>query len=447
MAVYLKQSTFTTKDAQRPQVAPLTGGALAKRSRAMAVMRAQDKTTSLGRRVIGAVSMAGSLTWSVPDTDPDNATQTHPLTGEVRTVHRMRCDVTPGCFLRLNLVYVPSGQTQVEVAAGTDYDAGGAGGSVRVDVEWFNRDGGSITTTHALATLASPLEYGASTDQPWVDVRSSTVLFVTPDDVVQADDLATWTEHVHAEITVSHVGGVRMVDCSVEEHTRTVVREVDDDADLWTSHMFAAVHPDGDAPLVRYPMERLVDSTPDGDPRGGSWHTMDVAAAQRLRLGPQLIGWSAWNENTADVTDDDIPEVTTSSATFVRVVDAVAGDYDADGPGWTLGGYARGYAENHPYWSAPNGSIPVLVAVYGACESNSAAGRVRVQASDSSWVEVVIDSRSFGWWLGYGHLRCGVAPGDPSTVQAFYRMDSGSNGLQIRALGVYRMGRYAPAEI
>jgi len=447
MAVYLKQSTFTTKDAQRPAVAPLTGGALAKRSRVAAVMRAQDKVTSLGRRVIGSVSLAGQASWSVPGSNPDAASQTHPLADEARVVHRLRCDVTPGCFLRLNLVYVPSGQTQIEVSAGTDYDAAGAGGNVRVDVTWYNRDGGSIATTHALATLASPRQYAAATEQPWVDVRSATALFVTPDEVVEADDLATWTEHVHAEITVSHVGGVRMVDCSVEEHTRTVVREVDDAADLWTSHMFADVEPDGDAPALPYPMERLVDSTPDGDPRGGSWHTMDVAAAQRLRLGPQLIGWSAWNESTADVTDDEIPEVTTSSATFVRLVDAVAGDYDADGPGWTLGGYARGLAENHPYWSTPNGSIPVLVAVYGACEASSAAGRVRVQASDSSWVDVEITSRTFGWWLGYGHLRCGVAPGDPSTVQAFYRMVSGSNGLRVRSLGVYRVGRFAPAEI
>ncbi|MEM6993084.1 MAG: hypothetical protein AAF721_21405 [Myxococcota bacterium] len=241
---------------------------------------------------------------------------------------------------------------------------------------------------------------------------------------------------------MSHIGGCRVIDAIVEEWPYSVAREVDDAADLWTSHMFADVSPVSEGPVVSHPFQRKSETTPDGDPRLGAWHLMDVANAQRLRLGPQLFNWTAWNESSAAVDAVEIPVVSTSSTSFVRVTDGVTTGYDADGPGWSISNYSRAYSENHPHWSTNSGSIPVLVAVYAATEVIGAVGELRLQVSPDSWIEVPVNDRFFGWWFGYGHLRCGVGPGDDTNAQALYRMLSGSGGLRIKALCAYQMGNY-----
>lgn len=104
------------------------------------------------------------------------------------------------------------------------------------------------------------------------------------------------------------------------------------------------------------------------------------------------------------------------------------------------------FSRAHPgHFSRALKTVPVLVAVYGATSQIGATGELRLQASDSSWITVDIDDRFFGWFFAYGHLRCGIGPGDDSVVQALYRMVSGVGSLRIKTISAYRMGNYVPA--
>lgn len=440
---YKRQTTVAVDAAQKPQISPLTGGKLAKRSRVSAVMRAQDKVGALSRRIIGAQSLAGATSWSVPSTDPDGAPQTYPLTDEVRAVHRLRCDVTPGCFLRLWVMYIPSGATQIEVNPLFDYDPGPAGGRLQVDVTWTDQAGSTEDTVHEIPLVPSSQTYSGEPADPWASVRVAGIWVMSPTDVDDTATLARWTEHVHAEITISHVGGCRVVDAVVHEYPYALAREVDDDADLWTAHLFASEYPDGDAPKLTWPLQRASETTPDGDPRLGSWHLLDVANAQRQRLGPMLFSWTAWNETDADVTVTEIPVVQTTSTSLVRLFDGGAG-YDPTQAGFSLCNYARAYAENHPYWSTNVASIPVLVCAYAATEDEGAAGTLRLQSSESSWIDVPITDREFGWWFGFGHLRCPVGVGDDVVCQPLIRMVSGMGAVRIKTICAYTLNGYSP---
>jgi len=389
MAVYKRQTISGVQAVQKPLVPPLLGGRIAKRSRAVAVMQAQDKTVGVSRRILAAQSLSGE--------------------------------------------------------SSNDYDPGGAVAEMRVDVVWHSRVG-SVSTVSTTTLVASQAANAGAPALPWSAVKLATISLIAPPNIMDVDDLAEWTEHIHAVITLSHVGGARVIDAVIEEVPHAVAREVDDLGDLWTSHLLAQGDPDGPQPQLSYPMQRLSETASDGDPRGGSWHLMDVANAQRLRLGPSLIDWTAFGQSEGGFGDDAYAE--TSSTSLARVHDLVVGEYDEDEPGWSISNYARGYAECHPHWSANNGSIPVLVAVYGQLDSTATNGAVRIQASDNSWVEVSVTSSTPQWWTGYGHLRCGVAPGDPSTVQALMRVVSGGGGnIRVQSICVYQMGNYAPAEL
>jgi len=199
------------------------------------------------------------------------------------------------------------------------------------------------------------------------------------------------------------------------------------------SNLWADGHPDGPAAPLEWPLESVYA------------RMSDVANAQRLRFGPTLIDWTAWNEGSADVTSTEIPEVTISSTNLTRVFDQVETGWDPDGPGWSLCNYARGYAENHPYWSENNGVIPVRINVYGATENIGAVAEVRIQSAPYSWGLVRIDSREPQWWSGIAHLSCGTGPGDDRVCQALAQMISGVGGVRIRAINVVRQGRYYPA--
>lgn len=431
------------QSAQKPHVGPLVGGKLAKASRATAVMRAQDKPTALGRRIIGHQSLRGEHAWSVPDGNPTSGVLTHPPAGVLREVGRWRADVTPGHVLRLSALVIASGQTQGDI--GASYIATGAQGALRVDATWTAQSAATTTRSRSVALPSSTQQFGAAPTHPWTAIKLVKIWVVEPASFSTHLEVATWTGHVGVDVTLSHIGGCRVVSAVLHEVPKELAREHDDDADLWTSHIFATPTVESQGPIIGWPFERLKD---DGtDPRGGTMHLMDVAAAQGLRLGPQLISWTPWVESQATgVFDTEVLPVETASSSFVRLWDGAAVGYDEDEPGWSIssGAYARGYAENHTYWSRNEGSIPVVVAVYAGAEDLTDEGTVRVQAAPWSWVDVRILDRDPAWWLGYGHLRTGMGPGDTSLVQAFFRRDAGIGDIRVFGMSVYHAGQYAP---
>lgn len=441
MPTYAVQSIANVGAPQKPQLGPLTGLKLAKRSRVLPVFRGQDKICALGRRVIAFQSLGGESTWLVPDSNPDSASNTHPDPVTARVALRARTDVTPGCFFRLSIACVPCGQTQIFVAAG-NYDAGGIGGRVRVDVTWHDQASGTETRTQFVDLPPSPLPFGQAPADPWAAVRIVQIPLVAPASVVPVVDKALWTRHVGAEIAVSHIGGVRVIDAVLEEIPHSVAREHADDAGLWTSHLFGLVEPDGTpAQGMSHPWQTWSAT----DPRGGRL-VLDVPEAQSLRIGPQLISWTNWNEDDATLAGPGIPALVTTSASFQRVPDLATTTWGADRPGWSLsaGAYARRLDECHEFWStpSPDGSIPVMVHVYGGCGS-ATAGTLRLQSSAYSWIDVALTTTE-GWHRAYGHLRCGMGPGDDTVCTAFIRRDSGIANVNVYAISVHHAGQYTP---
>ena len=435
---------------QKPPLGAYAGHQLAKRSRVLALYRSQDKPAALSRRVLGAMSLAGVTgthptsaadVWSVPITDPDTSSQDYPIAGEARAVLRTRADLSPGCFLRLSVLYQPSGLSQSVISVGADYDSGGIGADVQVDVAWTASDGTTATTSHTVPMAASQVigSYGAPPANPWTSTLVGGVSLMTPPGIDATDELNRWTLGSHAVVTVSIVGGGRIMDACLSEVPYGIAREFSDDGDTWISHMLATENPDGVAPNVPYPWQRYSEAA-GGDPRFGSWHVMNVAEAQRRHLGPCLLSWTAYNEGSADVTSTSIPSVSTSSSTFVRLWDQVATDYDPNEPGFSTANFAQGYAENHPYLGGRNGSIPVMVAVH-AVETDppppqSPTGTVRVQSAPHSWIDVPI-STTEGWHYAAGHLEVGAGPGSDKVVQAFFRSNGGTGACEVAALAVY----------
>lgn len=432
---YFVQQIANVNAPQKPPLEPLRGMQLAKRSRLVGVPRGQDKNVAMGYRILLRQSLNGASAFLVPDTAAAAVgAQTHPDPELERPVGFARADLTPGHALSLAVMYTPAGETQLAQPGGGafDWNTGGKGGRVRVRITWTAQDATTITTEHTLALEPSG-EADAAAGSIWANIRRGRIPLMTPGAVNTPENAARWSAHTNVLIELYHIGGARIIDAIVHETPYWVGREEADAANLWTSHLYGAGHPDG----------------PPATGTDYAWSSVasrlvDVAQAQGLRLGPQLISWTAWNDTDAAL-DDTLSSVTFSSGTFARLTDAASTTYSASEPGWSIdaAAYASDAAECDPYYDGR--SVPVLVAVYAATDAGT-TGLVRVQASASSWVDVTIaDDTTPGWHLAYGHLTTSEGPGDPSVVQAFARRASGAGSFGVSAMSVYRMGQYSPA--
>lgn len=442
MAKYFTQHIKNTEAPIKPLLGPYAGLKLAKQSRVVAAMRAQDAVPAIGRRVVAAQTL-GTQNWLTPSGEQaDSVTQTHPYMNHVRPVMHGRCDLTPGCFLELVCHYAPPGGVSFLLTDPVEYRHAGFFGYLQINVTFEARSGSDETKTFILN-----LGPGGPDPDIWSTSKVAILPYIEPDDLFTGSEASRWTQHSGVRYTISHVGGCRILDCVLYEVPRRVTREADDDGSYWTSHMFGSPDIDGaNHPAMNHPWQRWSETTPDGDPRGGTWHMSDVAEAQALRLGPDLISWTPYYDENAGITDTTMTPFSTTSTSFVSMPAGRSATYDADEPGWSLstGAYARRYDECHPYWSAENGTIPVYVHVYGYGAS-SETGVVRVQASDYSWIDVAIATGSVNAWnTAYGHLRCGIGPGDPSVVQAFCLSDGGGT-VNIAGLKVQYGGQWTSA--
>jgi hypothetical protein len=219
------------------------------------------------------------------------------------------------------------------------------------------------------------------------------------------------------------------------------------DDTVWVSHVLGQT-PGGQAPLIDYPYERLSETSPDGNPRGGTWHAADVANYQAQRLGPCLISWSSWDEDSAAVTVTEADPIDVTSATYVGLANSSITTYSNDQEGWSMaaGAYARTSRLNDPDGMPNNGVIPVRLRVYcqGANGSGNAAGTIRLQSSPYEYFDAVVSSgAAAGWVTAWGHARVGRGPGDHAIAQIFARRTTGANGFRIWAVEVHHQDRYA----
>lgn len=409
-------------------------------------MRGQDRVVTQSRRIVLQAGASGARDWSTPDSDPEGASQTHPLQDAERIVARGRFVLTPGCALQLSAVVLPSGQTQIAIPALGTYDAGGAQGEIRLSLTWD--DGGTpIVRDYSVALPVSDLEFGAVGSSRWDRVRPVISPVLVPESLAPTSTLSRWSQPTLIEAVLSYVGGARVVHCVLAEVPYAIAKEADDASDTWTSHVFGA-SPGGQGPLVDYPYQRLSETTPDGNPRGGTWHLSNVAGAQAMRLGPVILHWTSWDEDGEAVdAAEGAPRIATSSS-LVSLANASLTSYDPDLEGWSAasGAYARRRKYNDPAGMPNNGVIPVVLSAYcrGSDGTTNAAGVIRLQSSPYEWVDLDVPSGGAAAWRTVrGFARVGLGPGDPARLQVFFRRTGGAGGISVWAVQVHHADRVA----
>lgn len=426
----------------RPPVAPLMALDVMRGARVGAIANAQDKCPGTSRRHLGGIGLLGQYDttsgFSIPLTNPDSGSNTYPSPTTVRPIGAVRADLTPGSFPKLDMVYLPSGQTQVSDGAG-GYDAGGAGATIRCAVKWIDAAGTELDETYDLPLAPSARQYAGldvAAGKSWDHARVVSSGIMVPAGIyTSVVTLRQWTRPpVAVEIVVSVIGGARVVDCSVSEVPVAYALEADDDPSTeWVGHVYS----DGSPPALAYPYQRRSETSPDGDPRLGTWHLMDVHRAQVGRLGPVLFSWQAYQENVINPTTAVHPAWTTASTTNVGIPDITRTSWLASSFGWSLscGGYARGWDSDSPLvLDDIEAALPMLVAVLA--DTTGTGSVVRVQSSVSSYVELpIVNNGALTWHFARWHSGCQINPERHSVAQAFGRTATGT--LSVAAIACY----------
>lgn len=431
MAVYWKQIVDGLGQHVEPTVEPLNPLQLMTRGPVEAVMRAQDYVAAISRRIVCAGGVGSSESWRTPDADPEDTGGTHPTPTTRRRIAAGSCDLTPGCFLKLLAVAVPSGQTQI-----TGTTPGGAQGRIEVDVTWTDSTG-TVSTTHGVQLQASAATYGAAPSVWWEGLYAYSLAEIVPTVLVNTGTLRRWCQHVHVDVEVFAVAGARVIDAVVFEDPTAVAFEADDDGEQWTSHLLGGGSPDGPGLPLTYPFQRFSETTPDGDPRGGTLHLLDVHHGQHSRLGPILFSWSGHEESTGT------EYATVSSTSYSPIDGGGATTYDRTEPGVHVGtgGYARRVSANSRHvLRNRRTAIPVIVRVLAS--SSSGVSEVRVQTEDWSFIDVTVATGGMAWHVAAGWLEVGTTPDQERITALLARNSIGSNVL-IAAVCVHKAG-YVP---
>lgn len=396
---------------------PLRAGQYAKRSRVLSAFRDADDLLGNGRRVLARVGLHGEQQHQVASTTTTSASQTYPTKTASRVALRWKGLLTPGHWPVVSAIVVPSGATQKFVAPNWVLDA--VVGWIDVTVAFTGPASETVTHTFTLpASGETNGGEGAAAGWAWAVLRRVGPAVLAPAGALQnAATARTWSEGVTAEITVAYRGGVRCVDLVVQEAPFFYARSLGVDASsTYTAPL--AVGGDGLTPAA-YPSIYPLEETGATDPTFGAALLADVVDRQHARLGPVLASWSGWREAGA-VTLTEAQGVTTTSLSFVNLIDTTLTAWASASPGWSLasGGQAQQYASSEPrrITRDADACVPVRCWVYGS-RTGSGTSTVRFQSEGFSIAEVSITSSSSAWWSATGHLRCGLGPEDTSVLQ------------------------------
>ncbi len=397
---------------------PLRGGRYAGRSRVLSAYRDADDILGNGRRVLGRVGLHGEAAHQIVSTTTTTSpSQTYPTKTASRVAMRCKVLLTPGHFPVVSALVVPSGATQKFSAPNWILDA--VAGWIDITIAFTGPASETVTHTFALPTSGETNGgEGAAAGWAWANLRRVGPAMLAPAGALQnATTARLWSEGVTAEITIAYRGGVRCVDLVVQETPGRYARSLGVDASsTFTAPL--AVGGDGLTPPT-YPSMLPLEERSATDPTFGAELLADVVDRQHSRLGPVLAQWSGWREAGA-VTLTEGQGVTTTSLTYVNLIDTTLTAWAAASPGWSLasGGQAQQFATSEPrrITRDADACVPVRCWIYGS-RTGSGTSLVRFQTADYSVAEVGVTSSTAGWWSATGHMRCGLGPEDTSVLQ------------------------------
>ena len=418
-----------------PSLQALAGGAPAKRDRVLSVFGQVDRLLGNGRRVLGRVGLHGSERFQVRSITPESTGQVYPTISASRKAARFPpVKLTPGHMLRFSALVNPCGLTN-KVGGKLGWTEDSTFGQINVRVVFS----GGVTDTVVFSTGALPNSgnlysgEGSADGWAWANLHRVSIPLIYPDNVIDVlEDQYNYSDGVTAEVTIEYQGGVRCVDAVVQEVPHKYVRDVGTDTDY-----ACALAVDGAGKTVgNYPVEYPIEEKGATDPTYGSLLLADVAHRQQHDTGPILMQWTAWDEETQDVSATEARAVSVTSTAWVSVTKSTLTDWSADYPGWSLsnGGNAQSFKSSNALreMRGANACVPVRVWVYGASMGTGTA-HVRFQSERYSIADVTM-STTEGWHSAIGHLRCGIGVEDDSVLMVLGRVSAIGTTLLVRAL-------------
>jgi hypothetical protein len=182
--------------------------------------------------------------------------------------------------------------------------------------------------------------------------------------------------------------------------------------------------------------------------RFGTEQTLRTAHRQTERLGPHVFTWGPWASDQASyaVTNSlgaaDVEPWILTGTTALRGIVSAASNYSDASPGWIV---AASHAQLHRYCDprqvirgGNRAVVPVRCRVRARWTGGSGFGRVRIQSSDTEWVDVDFDTTTtletrevVGW------LESQAAADQPRGVlQIFGRLTNAAHSLQLYAVEI-----------
>lgn len=364
-------------------------------SPAGAVMRAQDTIPATSRRVVAEWHLSGSSAWAQPrgTDDPVNGTAQYPEDDVWRVLKTTFAHVTPGCELRAFAVASPSGLASHDLGGGLGFQSAGAWAEVRVGVTWTN---GASTTGPHYKSAAIPGSgdgtYGGfealEAGQNWHNALGIEIGRMSPPEYTSDPAVAAaYSEWSDVELSIECRGGARLHQVTVYEYPLSHVTEHDNDG-LTSVHAM----PPSNIAITPGPMTRAPDGATYEEHRHGSRRMMQVAERQSERLGPRIATWTCWDESATGIwSQAEGNPTTTTSTTFVHLVDSAITTYATTRPGWLVGsGYAKLARLCDPTLIGRNEIAAIPVRVRVDASRAVANGTVRVQCGLYDWIDVTV---------------------------------------------------------
>lgn len=395
-------------------------------------------------RMVLSQHTGGSSEWCSGNFTVGGGAQEYPSPDVWRIVARTRFELAPGCALRLRTIAVRGGQSERYNPALSVWEGYGAGGAVRCSLDYTNLAADTDSTSTELALAGSPETYAwepTTAGASWGMLLFRSALLVHPDAaIVTPSEQAKWSEWPTVDATISHLGGVRVVHCSL---TEVPLRHAAVDTNEDTS-----IHgwPAGDQVPEQRPTIEARDGTTYAEHRFGTHRGLRTAARQTRRAGPIIAAWSSYAESQAEVTDTENDAIAVTSTSFVGLsIGSGITTWATTNPGHDiLGHYARPMPENLPERLDGATAIPVRCRVYARFTAGGNTGSVKFQSSARSSVTVPIAAgTSYAWHDATGWLEATDAPDDGYPVlQDFVKVSGGTMEVRDWAViyGEYEVG-------
>jgi len=406
------------------------------------VQRALDTLASSGHRVIAAFGLHGGDRFLIPNgVDPTSLTRIYPDNDTPRVIRRgISIPLTPGCFLGLDLIALPSGPTQVE-DPGVSFIESGRGGRVVLEVTY--RTATNTTTSSCTISIDGSGEvFAAEPPNAFENMLTPPGVVAWPWPlVVDAAEFAKWGGGgVLADFTLSIYGALRPIDGTVVERPWGIT--VDQAATTWPSNMYTEAGAAYSQPPIDYPVEQLTDT----DPAAGTLAIHRALLSHGRQLGPMLAWWGAGTEHTHTLADwisydggtgdDECPPIGQISQAWAHVPTLAAPDNNQGG--FAIGHYARQADRGDAFFDGRTSELPVWVAVYGKGDS----AEFKIQTGDPTgpeWSAIITTTKlgAFEWMVEPGWLEVGLGPEDAPTLRLFGRSTDPGDRWDARYMYVF----------